>query len=362
MKSVLVTGASGLLGSHVVRLLFLAKKFIPIPMVRTEEQASEWRNLGLNPVLADLMNTTITLPKSIWAIIHTAAVVDDWVDKSAAFTVNVEGTHRLIESALKTDCNRFIHISTIGVYGHSPYTDATEEQPFKKTSVYENTKIKAEKVVNSYLDNTKGLKFIILRPPSMYGEGDRHIIPKYKKYIQKRKFLFINNGKNLYPIIHAADAAQAVLLSLQKDDITSGSKYHLSDDTRITLRRFIEILAENLNIEPKFRSIPFWPAFILSTFFEIAGKIRKKEPWIFRKRIKYLGRDRHVDITKAKEELGFQPKINSEIGISRTLKWIKEEEESLVFQSKDRTRTNSDSSVNIPFHLQKTIIQHSIRN
>lgn len=354
MKNVLVTGASGLLGSHVVRLLYLDKDFLPIPMVRTQEQANEWINLGLNQVcIAELTSSPIIIPKNLYAIVHTAAIAGDWVDKTETLKVNVEGTRQLIEAALQsTECKFFIHISTIGVYGHSPYTEATEDiKKYKKSSTYENSKIEAEKIIKkTYLANKKRMKFIILRPPSMYGEGDRHIIPKFKEYIQKGKFLFINKGTALYPVIHATDAATAVLLILKNETLQSGSIFHISDDTRITLHDFVKILADNLDLQLKFRSVPYWPAFIMSIFFELLGKLRGKEPFIFRKRIKYIGRSRHVNISKARQELGFNPVISAEIGIPRALKWLQTEEKALL--------TKKSTKSNIPFYLQHLLINH----
>lgn len=362
MKKILVTGASGLLGSHVVRLLHLDPEFRPVPLVRTKEQATEWEVLGLDPVIADLRNPPFNLPVDLWGVVHTAAIAGDWVDADLAYAVNRDGVRHLVEAAALTQCQRFVHISTIGVYGHARYDRATEDRKYGRSSTYENSKVAGEKVIlgdikakiSSAVEDFPRMTFVVLRPPSMYGEGDRHVIPKFTKYIERGKFLFVGGGKSLYPVIHAADAARAVLLALQKPDLRSGERYHICDDSRITLRGFVEVLAQNMGMEPEFKSIPYWPAYLLSCVFAMVGRVRGKEPWIFPKRIKYLGRTRNVDITKARKELGFEPEINPAQGIPRTLEWLREEQTTLLTNQKAEKK-EADSFLTVPFHLQKAL-------
>ena len=193
--SVLITGASGLLGSHVVKQLLNFKEQDFIVLVRNKDQQKIWNAFGIKAILGDQEQPVFTIPSSIKTIIHIAAVAGDWVDKKKAHTVNVVGTEHLIREAEKIGCKKFIYVSTIGVYGHVKYMNAKETRKLKSSSTYEKTKLDAEKFIQRYKKaNNTSMEFIIVRPSSMYGEGDRYIIPGYSKYLKQGKMVLIAGG------------------------------------------------------------------------------------------------------------------------------------------------------------------------
>lgn len=348
MESVFITGASGLLGSHVIKKLLIDDTYKPIVLVRTEEKSKIWEKYGIQTVIGNLENCSFTVPNNVLSIIHIAAIAGDWVDKKKAFLVNVKATRYLLDQTVSTKCPTFLHISTIGVYGHSKYEGVSEDRLFKKSSYYENTKIEAEKLIFDYQKINPEIRFIVLRASSMYGEGDRHILPRFINYLKKGKFIFIGGGNNLFPIMHASDAAKAVILSLSRVQ-GNFSVYNLCDDSKITFREFIEILTEYLGLENNIKSAPYRIAYSVGFLLEIIGKIRKKEPFIFRKRVKYLGVSRNVSIQKIRKELNFEPEIHPREGIPSTLINLDEE-------TRFRANNKLVDEINvIPYHLYKII-------
>jgi nucleoside-diphosphate-sugar epimerase len=324
-------------------------------LVRTKLHYEAWKKIGIEAIIGDLTDKKSLEPLSsmnINAVIHTAALAGDWMEKSLAYKTNVEGTSNLLE--ICTHVARFIHISTIGVYGHKPYYNITESRKYKRSSIYENSKIEAEKQLLRKTQSNSRTKYIIIRPPTMYGENDRHLFPKLIKYVNKGSFRFIGRGRVLFPVLHAEDAARAVISSLTAD-IPSGSIYHLSGP-ETTLKEFMTILSKEMSKNPSFKTIPYYPALLLSIFFELKGKLTRKEPLIFRKRIRYLGRSRHVNIQKARKELTFFPQITPEIGIPRTLRFLQEEEQHKICSFKVSKEINLP--VDVPFYIKKVFAKN----
>ena len=113
-STILITGASGLLGSHVVKQVLktnISKDFSIL--VRNDHQAQIWSSLGITSIIGDLEEPNFNLPNTINTIVHIAAIAGDWVDKTKVQIVNVEGTIHLIKQAAKIGCKKFIYVSTI---------------------------------------------------------------------------------------------------------------------------------------------------------------------------------------------------------------------------------------------------------
>lgn len=328
---ILITGASGLLGSHVVKQLIDSSRDNLVLLVRNSKQQEIWSLFGIKTVIGDLAQADFSLQKDlgIKTVLHIAAIAGDWVDKKTAYAVNVKGTEYLVKEAEKIGCTKFIYVSTIGVYGHDKYQNATETKKRKTAYTYEKTKLEAEKYLQAYKKaNGTAMDFIIVRPSSMYGEGDRYIIPAYSKYLREGKMVLIGGGKSLYPIMHASDAATA-LVKILSGNYTNGREinaFNLCDDSKISQKEFISLIKEGIGVEGEIRSIPYTSAYLASMFFELKGKITKTTPRIFRKRVKYLGVTRNVSIQKAREELGFNPEWTPQEGIPSVLHALEEEE------------------------------------
>ena len=279
--------------------------------------------------------------------------------------MNVKGTEYLFRQAEQAGCKKFIYVSTIGVYGHNKYLNATEDKELKTSWTYERTKLEAEQFIHKYVKTSAiGMEVIIVRPSSMYGSGDRYIIPAYAKYLRKGKMVLIGGGKSLYPIMHAEDVA-SVLVQLIDSQLTNGNKlavYHLCDDSKITQAEFINLIKNTLGVDGELRSIPYRTAYLASMFFELKGRLTHKEPRIFRKRVKYLGVTRQVSIEKAKTELGFSPKWSPQEGIPSVLKSLEEEENykaNGIETSVINGITEKEILDIIPYHLFKELKENN---
>ena len=366
-EPILITGASGLLGSHVVKQLIQTSRDKLVLLVRNPNQQKIWNTFGIKTIIGDLeaQHFTISPDLGIKTILHIAAIAGDWVDKKTAYAVNVRGTEHLVSEAEKSGCKKFIYVSTIGVYGHDRYLDAKETKKRKTSYTYEKTKLEAEKFIQSYKKaNGTAMDFIIVRPSSMYGEGDRFIIPGYSKYLREGKMILIGGGESLYPIMHANDAATA-LIKLLSGNYTNGegiNAFNLCDDSKITQKEFINLIKDGIGVEGELKSIPYIPAFIASLFFELKGKLTNTTPRIFRKRVKYLGVTRNVSIEKAREELNFNPIWNPRKGIPAVLKALEEEEEyknNGIETSVINGLIEKEILDLIPYHLFKTLKENN---
>ena len=340
-----------------MRLLLDTPDVVPIPLVRNQNQYDAWAFHGIYGYIGDLKepDSLSGLSKmDIDVVIHTASITGDWVNEKLAYQVNATGTQILVNNCQHV--KRFVHVSTIGVYGHKTYSNIDENKRYRKsTSPYENAKIEAEKIIKRATIENPTCRYIIIRLSSMYGEGDRNLFPRLVKFVQKRNFTFIGYGKILFPVIHAEDAARAVIQAMDYN-IPTGSIFHISGP-ETTLRHFMEILTKVMNADPAFKTLPYYPALVLSCFYELKGRIMHKEPWMFRKRIRYLGRSRSINTSRIERELHFRANIKPEDGIIRTFLMFKEEERQIA--NVLSVSINKSERSPIPFFLKKVLVKNA---
>jgi nucleoside-diphosphate-sugar epimerase len=231
MKKLLITGATGKVGSRFVSRL-LAKHYDVRIFVRDESKASALADLGAEVVTGDL-NNTVTLPaavRDIDAVVHIAAFFRSFTDTEGIIKTNHAGTTALANAAMAAGVKRFVFTSTGNVYGSGYRHPAREDDPLNSNDprAYSSSKIAAEQELLS-LYKTKGFDVRVLRLGFVYGDKDPHIeeiIPLLRK--MKR-----HSGSRMH-MVHHLDVAQALTLLLHTDGL-DGETFNLADDAPISL-------------------------------------------------------------------------------------------------------------------------------
>jgi len=210
---------------------------------------------------------------------------------------------------------RLILMSSINVLGNGSYANATEDLPRRRTKeLHVDLKIEAEELAEQAADE---MEIVILRPALIYGPGEPHL-PKIAQAIKNGKFVFIGSRDNIVPLIHVSDMIEAMKLA-GNSKLAAGRTYNITDGSATTIGDLAGELARAIGSpEPK----RVLPKVVPRLANSVCGLIGKKGP-VSSSALRFLGSSRHVDISRARTELGFNPKVMLTEGISSMAEWLR---------------------------------------
>lgn len=322
-KKVLVTGASGFTGGHLCRYL-VANGYSVRALVRKTSNTNNLRKLVLDIVYGDVTepDSLSEAVKGIETVYHIASLFrQENVPKSLFWDVNVNGTRNMLEASLKSGVQRFVHCSTVGVQGEISNPPAKETHPYNPGDEYQRTKMEGEKLAIRFFRENE-LPGVIVRPVGMYGPGDTRFL-KLFKHIKNGKFIMFGRGEVLYHLTYVDDLVYGFELCGRKKEALR-QVYNICGNEYVTLNQLVATIAEALGVPvPKYR-LPFWPLWAASVICEGVCKLFGTEPPIYRRRADFFRKDRAFDISKAKNELGYEPKVDLKTGIKLTADWYRE--------------------------------------
>lgn len=324
---VLVTGASGFLGSYVVRAL-VERGYSVVGTYRTPGRDKRVAELGARAVMMDLLDPKTIGPavRGVDAVIHLAAYYTFVGKRELYRKINVHGTRGLAEAALDAGVRRFICCSSteaIGPVDNPPADETTEPNPQFE---YGRSKLEAERELISL--GQRGLEFTIIRPSGLYGPGNLDdvsywFIVSFARGGVYSRFM-VGRGQALVQFAHAHDAARAFLLALEKTDVSVGQTYIVSEDRAYTYAEVYGILGELLGRDPPKRSIPPGLAKLLLAFTELYDRITGGENLLYRRAIvDAVVKHRAYSIKKAMRELGYRPTYDLRTGLKETIEWYR---------------------------------------
>lgn len=322
-KKILVTGASGFIGTNLVRALIKDGRQVRA-LVRESDRRDELESLGADLIRGDVSNRE-SLQRAVYgvdAVFHLAAVLGYFgIPKELFFKTNVEGTKNILEVCLAQNVKRFIHCSTTGVLGHHRGKSFDESQPYNPTNIYEQTKCQGEILAKDYF--TKGLDITIVRPAFVYGPYDRSNTFRIFKAIQDKRFFIIGKGQNILQPTYIDDLVGGFLLCLDNPRAV-GQIYTLCGDMPVKLEYFVSLIADNLNVKIPRIKIPVLGAAIAANVLDFLSGIFKFDPILTKSRLQFFTDNHSYLIDKAKKELNYQPKVSVKEGIEKTIKAYKE--------------------------------------
>jgi nucleoside-diphosphate-sugar epimerase len=261
------------------------------------------------------------------AIVHCAGKVGDWGPVEEYRAVNVKGLHHLLDACKGTTVERFVHLSSLGVYAARDHHGADETEPLPEAHIdgYTQSKVEAEKLALKYYREFE-VPVVVLRPGFIYGPRDRTVLPNLIENLRQRKVRWIGGGTAAMNTIFVENLIDAILLAVNNPDAI-GKVFNLTDGEPVSKRRFIEALVHGLELpEPPRGSVPVWLARILAKVME--GRARKrgatKPPVLTQARLKFLGLNLDFSIEKAKREMGYNPRVSFEEGMRRTIVWYRQ--------------------------------------
>ncbi len=315
---IFLTGATGFLGSYVIQELQKNGHSV-LALARSKSAESLSRIKKIKIIEGD-----ITAPdsfkgklKGCGAVIHLAGAVGYDQTFANCLLVNMEGTRNIAEEAVNSGVRRFIHCSSVSVYGRVPEIKLYEDAPYKKINdPYGDTKIEAEKVLLGMSDK---LDLTILRPTVIYGKGDRIFLPELATKIKSGVFKIIGKGDNRITLIHAQDTARAICMVLENKK-TYGKIYNLSNIDNLSVNEISQLIADTIGYKKTIRHIPYGIVLTAAGIMEFISLFTGKKPLISRFAVRILGKQYNYMTDAIKKDTGFVPGIDIRKGIVQTLR------------------------------------------
>ena len=321
-----ITGATGLLGSHIAEQLRATGEPVRA-LVRAGSDAAFLRQIGVEVVAGDLKDAAAVRRAIDGAgiVYHAAAKVSDWGRWEDFRAEAVTSTTNVVEACRAADVGRLLHVSSISVYGHPKLAATelvTEETPlgrgFWMWDYYPRAKLLAEEIA------WKFPRVTVVRPSWIYGPRDRVTIPRVVTALLERRVPIIGTGDNLLNIVYAGDVA-AGALAAARSDMGVGQAYNLCSTGEITQRDLLNALTDELGLPRITRRVPYGLAknfaFIREAIARALG--RQKPPPITRRAIYLIGRSTHYSIARAQAQLGWSPATKIDEGVRRSLEWLR---------------------------------------
>lgn len=324
MNKVLVTGAAGFIGSHLVDALVARGDSVRC-LVRKRDSLKFLPKNKVEIVYGDITDKKSLIPavRGVETIYHLAAKTDfggrTWEEY---YRPNVLGTRNLIDLAIKEKVKRFVFFSTIRTIGlKDSKIPINETVSYHPLNFYDRSKVEAEQLlIRAYQE--KELPIVILRLSSVYGPRDRGTYYSFFKTIAKGRFFIIGNGKNLVSFVYVGNVVNATLLAGESKKAI-GQTYFLNDDRPYTMRELSKTIANAFGKKLPSFYLPESLGYLAGYGLAGLSKVLRFKPPLTPERIKNLTISYVFDISKAKRELGYSPKIGLKEGVKLTADWYK---------------------------------------
>jgi nucleoside-diphosphate-sugar epimerase len=321
---VLVTGAAGFTGSHLVRHLAAAGDRVRA-MVRPRAPRPDFDRDRVEVVEGDLTDDA-SLRRAIdgvEVVYNIAARYREAGRPAAEYrAVNATAVGTIVELAKACGAHRVVHCSTVGVHGDVEQPPAGEDAPLRPGDVYQETKLEGERLGRDAASRT-GVQLVIARPTGIYGPGDRRLF-KVFGHIAKRRFVMLGPGRNYYHLTYIDDLCAGFRLC-GTVPAAAGRTYILGGGEVTTLADLVRMTAEVARVAPPRLRLPVAPIWAAGALCEYIFTPLGLEPPIYRRRVDFFRKSRAFDISRARAELGYAPRVGIREGIGRTLDWYREQ-------------------------------------
>ncbi len=324
--SILVTGVTSGVGYYVVKQLREKYGNTEIQaLFRSKKPPKGLEELNLKFVNGDLTKK-ISLEKALKGVkkvFHIAGEAREDVSDDLYHQVNHIGTRNLLEAFVKNKCERFIHVSTVGIYGYKlPSYPIKEDYPKKSNNAYHESKWLGEQEVFK-LANKHGFFASAVRPPYIIGPRDRLLGPILFDFLLKdKKIPLINKGQGTLSFVHYEDLANA-MIGCSEEEKANGEAFNVIGDT-MAAKDLFETIGNICDKTPNFMKINYNVAYTLGMISEGIAKLTKKKPKITTRRVNQFSRSRIYDVSKIKDIVGFEPKYNVKTALEDAYEWMKE--------------------------------------
>jgi len=325
---VLVTGATGFLGGALTRRL-QGMDMQVTALGRNPDALACLEQQQIKTVRADLVDTETIVDacRGQEVVFHCGALSAPWGKPQDFYNANVIGTENIIRGCEENRVKRLVHVSTPSIYfGYEPRFNVREDAdlPQKPANEYARTKHMAEMRVDEAFQ--RGLPVITIRPRAIFGPGDKALLPRLMERLQKGDLRIIGSGKNLADLSHIENVVDALLLCAQASAHSLGKKYNITNGEQVILWDLIKRTATALGVPVPEKHIPYPVADGVARIFETVYSLLpgQPEPPLTRYSVGILAIGFTLDISAARHDLGYRPRVSIQEGFDQVVKCWKE--------------------------------------
>jgi nucleoside-diphosphate-sugar epimerase len=260
-------------------------------------------------------------------VFHLAAKAGIWGSYKSYHQSNVVGTLNVLKACEHHRVKRLVYTSTASVvFNGDELSNVSEVVPYGRRWLcgYTKTKMLAERAVLAA--NGQHLSTVALRPHLIWGPGDNHLIPTLLRTARQGLLFQVGSGDNWVDLSYVEDVAEAHYLAMQalERGSVAGKAYFISQGDPIRLWEWINFLFEKLNLPRVRKRLPYKLAYGLGGLWEFVYKLLRisHSPPMTRFLAKELSLNHYFDISAAKMELQYLPKISNEEGMQRLVSWL----------------------------------------
>jgi len=320
---VLITGATGLLGGHLIRELRErgeAIRALVLPVENTDRLVEQ----GVEVVRGDVTDASTlgSAVKEIELIFHLAGMMGVWRPLAEYHLVNVTGSENLYKAAQKAGVRRFVHTSSHTVYGLGYGRFLTEKDALRPDpDPYSLTKAEGDRLMRRLMLSSQ-VETVILRPGTFFGPGDRLHFGRMAQKVKDGKGLILGRGDNALPFCYVTDIVQGFLLAAYHEN-APGNVYNITNDRPLTQVEMFNAIADAVGgVRPRLH-LPYLPIYYGSIVAEkVVAPLTRTKPVVTQLGAMMFGSDNRHSVEKARRELGYEPKVDLHTGIQLAAEWF----------------------------------------
>ena len=349
---ILVTGATGFIGQHLVERLIKEKHTIYAVVRRKPNDylVKKFQGKGVTIIFSDVKRLNkINLPTKIDWIFHLAALVDvtNQYSYKSLYKENVLPTQFLIRK-YQGKIKHFVYLSSMAAMGIRNCNQAVNENTkCIPDSNYGKSKLETEKLLNKMFQK-EAFPATIIRPPTVYGPGEHHNFIKLAKAIKQKKFWIIGTGENCLSWCYVDNLVEAMLLVV-KSDKAIGETYLVDDGRPYSLKLIAQKIAQAEGVNLPALKIPLLSAYFVGFCFDLITKIIHFNPPLSTSRVKTLTTNFVFNTSKIKSTVGYKAKITFSDAVCKTI------------ASFEELKPPEEQNKNINSNLEREIIRASYK-
>lgn len=316
--TILVTGATGFVGRHLVQRLLELSGVVRVVTRDPNRLPGPWRD-RLEVVVGDLRKRPILLAatKGVGLIYNLAGEIRD---ASLMNAVNVDAVRSLVDTASEAGVKRIVHLSSVGVIGAEGAGMVTEETVCRPRTPYEQSKRDGERIVLDHAQSV-GLERLVVRPTIVFGDGKERggdSLLEWLRALSRRRFVFIGK-QGIANYIYVGDVVEA-LVRLAETPVRTPAVYIAADSSPMS--EFVGAMAETLGVKPPRMTLPRWIGIVLGASCQGASRLLGTPAPLTMSRVRALSCETVFSGAKLKES-GVVFPFGYRKGLQLTVQWYR---------------------------------------